>query len=283
MNKYGDAGIQKANQEAIANRAYANRNGNGNIASGDGWKYRGKGLIQLTGKDKYTLVNDELKNKGINLVIDADNVNNGYEGTIASMAYWNAKKLNAKAKSGTDGKYVDAITKIINPLTDSYDARRNHFSKTLIIFKVIQCGSQKETAKETDGKEEKIVKNGKYDIEKAVEYVNNNAETKSLGKCARYVREAINAGGITNIYGHATEYFDTDKLVKYGFTKIGTDLDSINLIKGDIAAFGSVKGHPYGHIAMWNGTNWVSDFKQKSFWVANQYSVEKKYAIYRWK
>lgn len=80
----------------------------------------------------------------------------------------------------------------------------------------------------------------------------------------------------------ATEYYDTDKLVKYGFTKIGTDLDSIQLKKGDIVAFGSVKGHAYGYIAMWTGEQWVSDFKQKSFWVANQYSAEKKYGIYRW-
>ena len=121
-----------------------------------------------------------------------------------------------------------------------------------------------------------------YDIEKAVNYINDNAELKSLSNCALYVRKAINAGGIKNIFGHAFEYYDTDKLVNFGFKKIGTDIDSIQLKKGNIVAFGSVSGHSYGHIAMYNGTQWVSDFKQNSFWVANQYSVEKKYAIYRW-
>jgi len=42
--------LQPADEEAIANRAYANRNGNGDVASGDGWRYRGRGMIQLTGK-----------------------------------------------------------------------------------------------------------------------------------------------------------------------------------------------------------------------------------------
>lgn len=130
-------------------------------------------------------------------------------------------------------------------------------------------------------KNQSIIKSPPISVDSRAHII-DNAEPKSLGKCAFYVRKAINAGGINNIYGHAKDYYDTDKLVKYGFTNIGTDLDSIQLKKGDIVAFAAVKGHPYGHIAMWTGTQWISDFKQKDFWVANQYSVEKKYAIYRW-
>ncbi len=43
-----------ADPEGLANRAYANKNGNGDAASGDGWRFRGRGLIQITGRDPYT-------------------------------------------------------------------------------------------------------------------------------------------------------------------------------------------------------------------------------------
>ncbi len=52
-NLYGRTASHAANQKMIANIGYANSNGNGNVASGDGWKYRGRGYIQLTKKGNY--------------------------------------------------------------------------------------------------------------------------------------------------------------------------------------------------------------------------------------
>lgn len=178
LDRYGDGGIQKANQQAIANRAYAKRNGNGDIASGDGWRYRGKGHIQLTGKDKYKLVNDKLKEKEIPLTITADNVNNNDEGIKASMAYWDASKLNALAEEGISGANVDAITKVINSSTDSYKERKEHFTKALNVFKVKQCdGDQKDASAQesSDG----VLEEMKVIVDKHITY-GQNGERASL-------------------------------------------------------------------------------------------------------
>ena len=148
LDRYSDGGIQRADQEAIANRAYANRNGNGDIASGDGWTYRGRGHIQLTGKDKYDLVNNRLSAKGISLTITATNVNNNDEGIKASMAYWDASGLNAKAEEGNEGSHVDAITEVINSATDSYALRRGHFNNTYRHFRVSECSKDVKTEDE---------------------------------------------------------------------------------------------------------------------------------------
>lgn len=314
LNKYGDGGVQKANQKMLAIWAYASkRDDKGTPLDEDGYWFRGKGLMQITWKENYDNAQKIIANKFSNkqtystknidivkyvrkFVVDKNDENFAQSqeeadeySIVSACGDWAHKdekrKIGKVAQAGSSDDDVDKVTAIINLKTDadSYSQRRKYFHKTKVIFTTNLCTLKKEeNAQINKPQKNESTKNSKYNIDKAVEYVNNNAEPKSLGKCAKYVRLAINAGGITNIFGHATEYYDTDKLVKYGFTKIGTNLDSISIKKGDIAAFGSVKGHPYGHVAMWNGTQWVSDFKQKSFWVAKQYSVEKKYAIYRW-
>lgn len=94
-------------QEAIANRVYASRMGNGDESSGDGFRYCGRGLIQLTGKNNYQLFANFL---GIP-VQDASEYILTFEGAVKSACwFWNRNNLNSLADRGDIAK----MTRIIN-------------------------------------------------------------------------------------------------------------------------------------------------------------------------
>ena len=103
--------------EKIANRVYANRMGNGDEASGDGWKYKGAGLIQLTGKTNYTKCSEFL---GIDLVNDPSLVYNSPEICVKTACwYWSVNNLNKYA----DVDDIKTITKRINGGYNGLDDR----------------------------------------------------------------------------------------------------------------------------------------------------------------
>ncbi len=94
--------------EKIASRVYGNRMGNGDEASGEGWKYRGRGLIQLTGRNNYQKCGEGL---GMDLVADPNPVAN--DPTVAVDAacwFWDSRDLNKYA----DQDNVKQITRLIN-------------------------------------------------------------------------------------------------------------------------------------------------------------------------
>lgn len=113
--------------EKIANRAYANRMGNGDEASGDGWKYKGRGAIQVTGKDNYTLF---AKYKSINIT-DAVTYASKIEGAIDISAwFWYVNNLNKFADIKDDVK----MTKIINGGTIGAADRQTRFNTCLKVL-----------------------------------------------------------------------------------------------------------------------------------------------------
>jgi len=144
--KYGRNTEHGADQQAIANRAYANRIGNGDIASGDGWRYRGKGFIQLTGKSNYNAVKKEIDKRypssGVDIVKNADDILTTKGAMLSAMGFWSMKNLHLKADKGDTGQHVDSITAVINKHTKSYEKRRNHFLATKKVFKTDQCANK---------------------------------------------------------------------------------------------------------------------------------------------
>jgi putative chitinase len=121
---------QYANKpQAIANKVYANRMGNGDEASGDGYRYSGRGLIQLTGKDNYFWFA-----ASINLTPEAaSEYMETFEGAAQSACwFWETNNLNTWADQGD----ILTLTKRINGGTIGLEDRIKHYEHALHIFGV---------------------------------------------------------------------------------------------------------------------------------------------------
>lgn len=122
-----DAQAYHRQPEKIANIVYANRMGNGDTASGDGWKYRGRGVIQLTGKDNYSRF---AKHIGKSLD-DTIAYLKTKQGALESACwFWKTNGLNEIADSGD----IVAMTKRINGGTIGLEDRKAHYAKALAIL-----------------------------------------------------------------------------------------------------------------------------------------------------
>jgi putative chitinase len=116
-------------QEAIANKVYANRMGNGDEASGDGFRYCGRGLIQLTGKDNYTWFAASI---GIT-PDEASEYLQTFEGAAQSACwFWETNNLNQWADKGD----ILTLTKRINGGTIGLDDRIKHYNHALHVLGV---------------------------------------------------------------------------------------------------------------------------------------------------
>ena len=109
------------NPEKIANRVYGNRMGNGDEASGEGWKFRGRGALQLTGKENYTAFSKYLNKPEI--LVNPDLVANEYAFESA-MFFFDKNKLWTICDKGIDDISITALTKRINGGTLGLDHRK---------------------------------------------------------------------------------------------------------------------------------------------------------------
>lgn len=98
------------NPQNIANKVYANRMGNGSEASGDGYKFRGRGFIQLTGKSNYILFGKAI---GEDICANPDLVSSKYA-LLSAAWFWSKNGLNKLADGGPTDEVVTSITKRVN-------------------------------------------------------------------------------------------------------------------------------------------------------------------------
>jgi putative chitinase len=111
--------------EKIANKVYASRMGNGDEASGDGFKFRGRGYIQLTGKDNYKAFSDFI---GEDCVANPDLVATKYPLTSAAF-FFHKNKLWDICDKGHSHDIVTAVTKRVNGGIIGLDDRIKHFEE----------------------------------------------------------------------------------------------------------------------------------------------------------
>jgi putative chitinase len=113
--------------EMIANYVYANRLGNGDELSGDGWKYRGRGLIQLTGKYNYQKFADTV---GMDLEQVTRYLETKQGAAEAACLFWKNNKLNSYADVGD----IRGMTKVINGGYIGLPEREENYRKALNIL-----------------------------------------------------------------------------------------------------------------------------------------------------
>jgi predicted chitinase len=120
--------------EKIADRVYANRMGNGAESSGDGWKYRGRGLIQLTGRNNYQAFADWL---GDARVMDEPDLVASEYAVHSAVFYWDRNDLNRLA----DRDDVVALTKRINGGLNGLAHRRELLNKGMGLLAMLDLGA----------------------------------------------------------------------------------------------------------------------------------------------
>lgn len=121
------AAIYAKQPQRIANRVYGGRMGNGPEASGDGYKYRGRGFIQLTGKDNYNAFGLAI---GEDVAANPDEVSTSKYAALSAAWFWSAHGLNALA----DAKDIVSMTKRINGGTIGLDERKKLYEQALAVF-----------------------------------------------------------------------------------------------------------------------------------------------------
>lgn len=114
-------------QEAIANHVYANRMGNGDEASGDGWRYCGRGLIQLTGKDNYSWFAASIDSTPE----EVSEYLQTFEGAVQSACwFWETNNLNRFA----DVEDIEGLTKAINGGLNGITDRIAHYQHAIQVL-----------------------------------------------------------------------------------------------------------------------------------------------------
>ena len=260
MNLSGDELFDAEMQERIFKEYLIHKAGGGKLAD---YVFKGKGSVD----DAMYAASKEWASiaapKGRR--ISKDRISDGTD------SYYESKANHASMKSTNAVKaYLLKIGAMRSAIKSGGNAKKTMPAQTPIID-----GGASISIPPDDGRDP-----GGMDLAKSLTTLRKNAHAESMGYCARYVRWALEAGGV-DTSGHpdvARKYGPL--LEKRGFTEV-KNYDARKPVAGDVAVFQErYKGHA-GHIQMYDGTRWISDFKQNHFLPGSKYKgIE--YKVYRY-
>ncbi|WP_196892270.1 LysM peptidoglycan-binding domain-containing protein [Aureivirga marina] len=260
LNALGDGGVQSADQEGIANIVYADKNRGkgyklGNTAEGDGWKYRGRGLIQLTGKSNYSKVNKYTKEiLGLDILESPDQVGQPRGAAISSMGYWYMKGLHIISNYLNDSREVDGVSILVATHKESYVKRRKAFVESSKVFETAGCEigapviGEIERAPWIDvAVNEAIKSKGKMESENPLKYmirgyhsdINNFTFSHKTAWCSSFVSWCINQ----------TSYKSTESAASQSYRKSPMEkIEGDKLVYGAIAVYTNYSNSEKGHV-----------------------------------
>jgi putative chitinase len=125
----GQAAAYARQPQRIGSRVYANRMGNGDEAGGDGWRYRGRGLIQITGHDNYVACGTAL---GLDLIAQPELLEQPAPAARSAAWFWHRHDLNGLA----DARDIETITRRINGGLTGLEDRKAHYARACAALEV---------------------------------------------------------------------------------------------------------------------------------------------------
>lgn len=137
--------VSEANQVNIANWVYAGINGNSkDVEVGDGWRYRGKGFIQLTGKSNYKeasgYFNKYFGAEQKDWVANPDAlINDPKDAMATALVFWRSRQLNARADTGVSEASLSFVTKPLNDALKNFNERAYFFERAVQTLNVNNC------------------------------------------------------------------------------------------------------------------------------------------------
>ena len=274
-------------EELASGEAYEGRRDLGNTQPGDGMRYKGRGLIQVTGRANYEKIGKML---GLDLVNNPELIANDPKVAVdASMAWWELKKKESKKfRESIENGDIVSNTRGVNGGYNGLGERTAYYNQYKEFLAKNGTGANPADTPNSDqalnqgyqtssgsfsGDASTVVPSGDPKVDAMVSAINSTATPQSRGKCATAVREALDAGGFKTADGQTVTQAFRDKglagsaymydsngiLSSVGFSKIDPNTTPAT---GDIEVFPGSSASPHGHIQVYNGNNWVSDFNQ---------------------